>query len=499
MNNIPKLLSKTKLLRGYRCQKCIYMTIHNPQFEAPITPDIQALFDQGNQVGAEARNYFPGGTLIDNVPWDFTGALARTRELLAAKTQIIYEAAFEYMGCYARADIIKYSPDTQRWQIYEVKSTTKVKPEHLADVGLQTWIMAKSGLPIEQIHIMHLNPECRYPDLSNLFKSEDVTEQMRENYLSVQPKIRDILTIIRQPEVPVTDIGPHCLEPTECGFIEHCWKQKNIPEFSTFDLPGIRDRKWDLYYAGITDIHDERLRDLNEIQERIINAHRSGERYVDHKSIQQELVSWQFPLVFLDFETINPAIPRYVGCGPFHHTPFQFSVHVLDDITSATTHKEFLHTDTSDPRPSLIQALLDACGNHGAIVAYFSDFEKRCIQSLAEYSPSHREALENLIARLVDPLPIIRKHVYDVGFAGSFSLKKVAPALLGNQHSYENMTVANGSDAQRAFEELVSPKITTAKKTLLQQAMLDYCKKDTLVMVELVKWLFATSPTPLPA
>src|SRR3990167_5545735 len=141
MKPIPKLLSKTKLMRGYRCLKCIYLTIHRPDLEPPITPDKQALFDQGNEVGTEARNYFPGGTLVDNLPWDFTGALVKTRALVAAGTPIIYEAAFEHMGCYARADIIQFNPNTQRWSIFEVKSTTKVKPEHIHDVGLQTWIM----------------------------------------------------------------------------------------------------------------------------------------------------------------------------------------------------------------------------------------------------------------------------------------------------------------------------------------------------------------------
>lgn len=488
MNSIPKLLSKTKLMRGYRCAKSIYLTIHRPTLEAPITPDTQALFDQGNQVGAAARNYFPGGVLIDNVPWDFTGALSRTRELLANKTEIIYEAAFEYMGCYARADIIKYSPLTQRWQIYEVKSSTKVKPEHLDDVGLQTWIMAKSGLPIEQINIMHLNPDCRYPDLSHLFKIQDVTVEMRENYLNIQPKVREIFSIIRQPDQPDLNIGAHCLAPTECGFMQHCWREKKIPAFSVLDLPGLRDRKWELYQIGIIEIDDPLLTDLNDIQERIVNTHKTGIRFIDVDSIRTEIQQWKFPLVFLDFETINPAIPRYAGTGPFQHVPFQFSVHIMDTLTSAITHKEFLHTSKSDPRPALITALLEACQGTGSIVAYYSDFEARCIQNLALYAPEQQQALESLLTRLVDPLPLIRKAIYDKAFNGSFSLKQVAPALLGSQYSYDNMAIANGSDAQRAFEKLLDSE--GAAKEKLRSDMLEYCKKDTYVMVELVKWLY---------
>lgn len=490
MKPIPKLLSKTKLMRGYRCLKCIYLTIHHPELEAPITPETQALFDQGNEVGAKAREYYPGGMLIDNKPWDFGGVLAKTRELLANGTPIIYEAAFEYMGCYARADIIQFSPTTKRWRIFEVKSTTKVKPEHYDDIGLQAWIMAKSGLPLEQINIVHINNECRYPDLSNLFKEVDVTNEIRERYLSVQPKIHEIISTIKQTEAPSTNIGKYCLEPTECGFTEHCWKQKNIPEQSVFDLYLIKDKKWDYYYDGILSLDDPRLSDLTDIQERVVACFKTGERYIDKEAIKTAVSEWQFPLIFLDFETINPAIPRYDGCKPFEQVPFQFSVHTLQSRDAEITHHEFLHDSNTDPRPSLIPALISACGEYGSIVAYNSKFESGRIKAMAEHYKEHSDVLMKLTERIVDPLPIIRQAVYDNGFAGSFSLKNVAPALLGTAHCYDNMIVADGNAAQRAFEELISPHSSIEQKKYLRNAMLEYCKKDTFVMVELVKWLY---------
>jgi hypothetical protein len=493
MKRIPSLLSKTKLMRGYRCLKCIYLTVHRPQLEAPITPETQALFDQGNAVGEEARRFFPEGVLVDKLPWDFSGALAKTQELIASGATTIFEAAFSYMGCYARADIIQLSPTTKRWQIYEVKSTTKVKPEHIDDVGLQAWIMAKSGLPLEQINIMHLNTDCRFPDLSQLFTTHDVTAEIRETYLSIKPKVAEIFHTIKEPSIPDIDIGSYCLSPTECGFMDYCWKEKNIPELSVFDLPGLRDHKWDLYYDGITTLDDPRLADriaLNELQERIINTYKTKQRFVDHAGIKLDLSTWTYPLIFLDFETINPAIPRYNQCGPYHHVPFQFSVHIWKDPEAEMIHREFLHETADDPRPSLIPALLEACGEEGPIVAYYGKFEAARIEELANLAPEYRDALQGLIARIVDPLPIFRQHVYDNAFNGSFSLKNVAPALLGREQSYENMLVANGGDAQRAFEELISPSTSVERKAQIKEAMLEYCKKDTYVMVLLVKWLY---------
>jgi Domain of unknown function(DUF2779)/Domain of unknown function DUF83 len=490
VKSLPKLLSKTKIMRGYRCLKNIYLTVHNPDLEAAVTPDQQALFDQGNFVGEEARKRFPGGVLIDNKPWDFFGSLKRTRELLAQKTEIIYEAAFEYNGCYARADIIQYSKDTQRWKIFEVKSSTKVKDEHIDDVGLQAWIMAKSGLPIEQISVLYINNACRFPNLQNLFVAQDLTEKLRSIYPEILPKVSEIFSVIQKDKLPSIDIGQHCTSPNDCGFKDFCWKEKNIPDVSVLDLPQLKTKKWEYYSQGILKLDDPRLSDLSPLQERVVQVFKSGARFVDASGIQGALKTWQFPLIFLDFETINPAIPRYEGTTPYQQVPFQFSVHIWPSPESELIHKEYLHVSKTDPRPNLIPALLQACGDRGSIVAYYGQFESSRITELAAYSSKSKKQLESLIERIVDPLPVIRNHVYDNKFAGSFSLKAVAPAILGDSHSYDGMLVANGTAAQRAFEELIDDETPQNRKDDLIRASLEYCEKDTLVMVELVKWLY---------
>jgi hypothetical protein len=336
---------------------------------------------------------------------------------------------------------------------------------------------------------MHLNRDCRYPDLDNLFIKADVTAEMREHYPSVSTEVKSILDAICKASVPEVDIGPHCLEPTECQFVSHCWK--HIPEVSVFNLPGIKQRKWELYHAGIVKLDDPNLNELTELQQRVVQAFKTGERFVDSRLMKKMMETWQYPFVYLDFETINPAIPRYFGTRPYQQVPFQFSVHIQTDADAEVEHIEYLHLDASDPRPALIEALLDACGTTGSIIAYFGKFETDRIKELAEFSPAHHDALLALTERIVDPLPIFREAVYDNAFAGSFSLKKVAPALLGDEESYEGMEVANGGDAQRAFEEIISPAADPERVKMLETALREYCKKDTKVMVDLVKWMFA--------
>lgn len=490
---IPKLLSKTRLMRGYQCLKNIYLTIHSKELEPPVTPSLQAIFDQGNLVGKEARKKYPNGVLVDNPAWDFFGSLKSTRELLKNETETIFEAAFEYKGCFARSDIITYSKATKRWSVFEVKSTTKVKDEHLDDVGLQAWIMANAGLPIEKIYIMHLNTECRYPDLNNLFVEVDVTEELRKRYSAISPRLTEIFKTIRHETAPLVDIGPHCTSPNECSFISHCWNERNIPEISIFNLPGFRDKKWSLYSGGIVALDDSKLTDLTPAHQRIVDVFKTKKRFIDREGIKAALAGWKFPLIFLDFETINPAIPSYNGTGPYQQVPFQFSVHIWPSADADLIHKEYLHTDESDPRPKLIPALLDACKGDGNIVAYYSKFETQRISEMASCFQDHKSALEALLDRFVDPLPIIRGFVYDNAFKGSFSLKAVAPSILGEEQSYEGMLIADGSAAQRAFEEIISSSTSPERRQELIVASIEYCKKDTLMMVDLVKWLMRES------
>lgn len=490
MATLPKLISKTKIMQGYQCQKNIYLSVHRKELVPKVGPELQALFDQGNAVTIEARKKFPGGVLVDLPAYDFFGSLKKTRELLAVHTPVIFEAAFEYKGCYARADVITYNELTQRWSVIEVKSTTKVKDEHLDDVGLQVWIMANAGLPIEKISVMHLNTLCKFPDLNNLFTEHEVTEELRERHPGIPGRLNEIFKTLKADNVPERDLGPHCSVPRDCQFLDHCTSEKKIPVPSVFSIPGLREKKWELYRQGIFELNDIPPAELNEKQRQCLDVLLTKKRFVDPDKIRLALSEWKFPLVFLDFETINPAIPRYSGTGPFTQVPFQFSVHVMNTIESVPAHHEFLYTGSGDPRPTLIPALLSACAGDGSVVAYYGKFEASRIEDLEDFVPEFAGQLKAVRLRIVDPLPIFREAVYDCAFLDSYSIKSVAPAILGKEHGYENLVVRDGSAAQRAFEEITSGGASEGRKNELAMGLLKYCEKDTLVMLELVKWLY---------
>ncbi len=488
-------------MRGYQCVKSFYLSIHNKEREPKPGPELQALFDQGNQVTEFARQQYSkkysGAILVDNTPWDFSGALKKTKDLLNLKSQVIFEAAFEYKGCFARVDMIIYNEQTERWHVCEVKSATKVKDEHLEDLGLQSWILANAGLPIEKLSLIHINNLCTSPNLEQLFIEVDVTERLRENYPQISVKLNQIFPHLKSESIPEVDIGAHCMKPNPCVFYEQCYQEKNIPEDSIFDIPTLKDKKWDLYQKRMIDLFDSRLLetdDLDEKQKLFLEVLKNKSRRINKTEVELALQLWTKPLIFLDFETISFAIPKFDGTRPFQQVPFQFSVHFLPQLDSnKTEHFECLVTDEFDPRKRVAEKLIEIFSQlpqASSIVAYYSKFESGCLQDLIDYFPEYADRLLQIQKRLVDPLPIFREWIYDYQFKDSFSLKSVAPAILGEAASYRGLAVGDGGAAQRAYLKVMKIDTPMSEKELIRRNLLHYCKKDTAVLVDLVRWLY---------
>jgi predicted RecB family nuclease len=201
----------------------------------------------------------------------------------------------------------------------------------------------------------------------------------------------------------------------------------------------------------------------------------------------------KYPLYFMDFESVNPAIPRFAGMRPYDQIPFQWSVHVLKNPGTELEHYEFLATDASDPRREFISSLCGALGDSGSIVVYAS-FETLRLADLAGWLPEFAERIKSIQDRLWDLLPVVRNHVYHPKFAGSYSIKNVLPALVPGM-TYEGMDVANGTDAGVAWESLVRGNLGQSEPDRIKKALLDYCGQDTLAMVKLLEGL-RVEPSP---
>jgi len=488
------VLSKSRLKRGLQCSKSLYYTLHRKELEAPIDEATQQNFDDGNEIGELAQKEFPGGVLIDNAPWDREGAVKATERAIQDGATVIYEASFLANNLYARVDILKRKSKDSAWEVIEVKKGSKIKDEYIEDVAIQALILKEAKVKVSGHYIMHLNPECVNPNLDNLFTTRDVSDEVQELLPMLKDRIADLHKVVSAAKEPKIEIGPHCSAPYECSFKAHCWKK--FPSLSVFNLPGVGEVKgWQLISEGKLRIQDLEAAEFNGNARRAIEVTQSGKRWVEPEGILEAVEQWQWPLYFLDFETLMPAIPRYHGCTPYTQVPFQISCHVWKSPKHKLEHFEYLHLDSSDPRPPIAKVLAEKIGAKGSVIAYNAGFEKRVLEKLAKDVPKHAKSLKAIVERLVDPLPVMRKHVYDPQFFGSFSIKNVAPALLGKNLGYENLDVGDGMLAQTLAEQIIRSKVSGDKAREIREALLEYCRQDTMAMVELAKWMMKTGRT----
>ncbi|MBN8541874.1 MAG: DUF2779 domain-containing protein [Deltaproteobacteria bacterium] len=483
---MPKAISKSKFMAGLQCQKRLYLEVYAPHERPEAVAATERQFDEGHEVGALARTRFPGGVLIDGKPWEFSKLSDQTRAAIESGVPAIYEASFQADGLFARIDILRRGAKKGQWDVIEVKKSTSVKAEHLPDIAFQVHLAKEAGLKVGKCYVMHINNQCIYPDLSNLFTLVDVTEESTALSKEVKKQILTAKKTLTRKKVPDIEIGRHCSSPYECPFTEQCWK--HVPSHNVLDLP--RSAGWPSFEKGVLKISELDESKFKGINRRIIEVVKSGKRFVDADGISTAIADWTYPLYFLDFESINPAIPRFSGTKPYEQIPFQFSCHVLEKPNSKSiVHFEFLHESNDDPREKFVIALLKAVGTTGSIVSYNKGFEAQVMDKCGKWFPKYEKKLKAAKGRLVDPMTVINKHVYDAAFRGSFSLKYVAPALLGENFDYSQMEVGGGSEAQALYEEMISSNTSPDRSREIRKALIEYCKLDTLSMVELFKWL----------
>jgi hypothetical protein len=484
-------LSKSKVMLGLQCSKALYLSKHQPELAGEVSDSQQMIFDQGHAVGILAQSHFPGGVLVDAPHTDSELALKQTAAAIDSGALAIYEATLLHDDILVKVDILHRKNIKASWQIVEVKSSTQVKEVHIPDSAIQTWVCRGAGLKVTSASVMTINNKCIFPDLADLFTVTDVTIEAELALPGILKQVAQFKKMLVGKSAPKTDIGPQCDDPYPCAFKDHCWSSCKIPDISIFDIPRLASKtKWELYRSGLSDLKRLDTKDFNSAQARMIEHTVAKTRFVDKMNISKSIKNWQYPMSFLDFESIAYAIPRYDGQRPYQQLPFQFSCHIKTKPSAKVTHAEYLHTLDTDPRKAIAEALVEVVPASGSVVAYNMSFERLVLKALAEEFPRFKKSLLSIAERLVDPLPIIRSHVYDPGFRGSFSIKTVAPAILGQAASYDGMFVGDGVDAQSAYLEMLDSKTTTDNKEKLRKNLIAYCSKDTMSMVQLVEWLY---------
>ncbi len=479
-------LSKSTFLMGRQCSKLLWFR-YNAKDQIPAPDEAtQAVFDQGNEVGALAHQLFPGGIEIDTAPGDFDGAIRRTNEALKLRRPI-YEATFAYGGGYARVDIL-VPVAGHAWDLVEVKSTTSLKEDvHLPDISFQAFVLTGAGIKLRKCFLAHINGEfVRRGEINpqKFFTLEDVTKPVSALSRDIEEQIEAMQRVIRAKAHPEIQIGPHCSNPYSCPLQNRCWSF--LPEASVFTLYRGGAKGFALLKQGIQKLADiptdVTLTDNQSIQRAVLLA---GQPHVDRPALAAFLGQIEHPVSYLDFETIGTAIPLFDDVRPYQQIPFQYSLHIVRSPRKKPEQRSFLMNGVSDPRPEFMRQLRADLPETGSVVAYNAGFENSRLKECCDLLPKFKPWLRKVTPRVVDlllPFRGFRYHHPDQN--GSNSMKAVLPALTGQ--GYEKLAIQEGGAASREFLRVTFGDVTAAERRRVRRDLEEYCALDTLGMVQIV-------------
>ena len=492
---LSKILSKSKLVAYRQCPKRLWLEVHRPDLQED-SAGAQARFAAGNEVGDIARRLFDPkskGVLLEPYEVGFEASFAQTRTLLQT-TQPIFEAGFQANGVRAFADVML--PVRTRgklaWKMVEVKSSSSVKDYHIDDAAIQMFAARAEGVALHSASIAHIDSSWVYQGggaYDGLLTQVDVTEEAAGRQGDVAAWLGGAQKVVASRAEPKIAMGRHCNDPFECGFANYCQGLVPAAKHPITQLPGSLKKALQalIQEKGLTELGDIPEEHLNEKQRRVRTAALSGKTFFNHKGARAALEAHKLPAYFMDFETINFAVPIWKGTRPYQQIPFQFSVHRISR-SGKLEHHGFLDLSGKDPSRAFAKALINAVGTVGPVFSYNASFEVKRIQELAGRFPRMAKALQALATRVVDLLPITRDHYYHPAQMGSWSIKAVLPAMFPRDRALDYASlegVQDGGMAMEAYAEALRPETTADRKHEIHRQLTAYCALDTLALVKL--------------
>ena len=483
-------LSKSKYCNALQCKKMLWLEKNKPNEKKELKNN--NVFENGNTTHEVARYLF--GEHI-NIEYDenLQEMINNTISTIESYQNIIItEASFNYNNNFCSVDILK--KDNNKYEIYEVKSSTKLKDIYIKDISYQYYILTNLGLNVTKCSIIYINNKYIRDEsinLEELFTINNVTKEVKELQEEVENNIIEINNYMKQTNEPKEDIDIKCFKPYPCQFFDYC--KKHLQENNVFNISNMHiSNKIKLYKQGKYDYESLLKENIDKkYKQQIEYELYNKEQYIDTYKIKEFINTLTYPLYFLDFETFQMPIPLYKGTSPYEQIPFQYSLHYIKKDNSKLNHLEFLSEPGIDPRRPLAERLVKDIPSNACILAYNMSFEKTIIKKLANTYPDLKDNLMILHDNIKDlMIPFKNRYYYDKNMKGSYSIKYVLPAIFPNEPSldYHNLDlIHNGEEAMNNYANLET--LSKEEQKYIKERLLRYCELDTYAMVKIYQKL----------
>jgi hypothetical protein len=418
----------------------------------PVDENTQALFDSGHKFEPYAEAQFPEGVTLGFSDYDeYLSLPQRTQVAIARGDQVLFQPRFEAEQFTCICDIVSFVGDKEV-DLYEIKASTSTKPEHEFDLAFQTAVLEGTGLTVRNIYVIHVNNQYVRQgqiEADKITHTEDVTDKVRSKGDLTAKYMLMALSVAQLSKMP--DPAP--------------------------ELAKLGSKKdWLQIYANIVP-SEPKVWPEDTVP------------VIQHEEIKQFLGELKYPLYFLDYETLMSLVPYFDGQRPYQQVPFQYSLHILKSPNAKLEQREYLHRDNSNPSRPLTEQLIKDIGNTGTVFVWYEGFEKARNTELGAMYPEYKHAMEAINDRVIDLIvPFKKKWYNDPRFEGGASIKQVLPVLCP-ELSYKSLGIQEGGSAQRLWIEAVLDEKRVDQKEQILADLLEYCKLDTLAMVEIYRLL----------
>ncbi|MBQ9911254.1 MAG: DUF2779 domain-containing protein [Lachnospiraceae bacterium] len=492
------IITKTDYCTGIQCPKALWLKKNRPELaKTPDGPDIHA--ENGKRVGMLARGYFGACTLVQP-DGDKKKMADRTKELMAAGTDVIAEASFLCDGRYCAVDLLRR--DQNGWEMYEVKSSGNIE-KYEDDISFQYYVLQRCGVNVRKAAILHINKAyIRHGelDIRQLFIAEDCTAACVANEPAVEENIALLRDCLAQQDEPERLLGKCCKDSDhECAFMPYCGR--DIPARSVFDIAGLNwEQKFQYYNQGIVTYQDV-LNNVSNLKAgqrlQIETSLKNLPDHVEPEKIRSFLDELTYPVYHLDFETFTEPIPSFDDEHPNEVIPFQYSLHI-EHVDGMIEHREFLAEEGKDPRRAIAESLVKDIPTDVTVTAFHKSVEQNVLKGLADHlselAPELSEHLYAVRKNVKDlEIPFSKKAYYSDVMAGRSSIKAVLPALYPDDPAldYHNLEgVHKGDEAAAAF--LILQSLPKKEREKTRNDLLKYCELDTYAMVKVLEKLRKT-------
>lgn len=451
------VLSKSTYIRSLQCQKSLYLYKNYYKERDPVSVNQQLLFNRGHKVGELAHKLFPGG--IDVSPsnhFKWAKAAKDTLILIGRGQEIIYEAAFIYEGVLVAVDLLVKSDSG--WNAFEVKSNLEVKEVHIRDAAIQYYVITNSGIELNDFSIVHINRNFVKKgeiDARDFFSIKSVLSDCKKEQSSVIKNLKNAKQTLALKETPKVDIGKHCHQPYLCDFYGTCWKSIKGPNI--FDLEGIDlETKFNWYNDGIISfdeiMHHQKISKLQRSQ--ILSISKNS-AIIDNNKLANYFTSLTYPIHFIDFKSIQAAIPTFEGSAPFQKILFAHSILTKDNYDTSLRHKYFCAEQAYNPSPHLLSNLLDNVQPLGDIFISNKNETLKLLQKQFDSKIHSAKIFDSFMERSKEfYTPFIQAYYYHRSLKSNSSLNEIHAVLINKTNSDLNIFLTE-QQATGEYENLV--------------------------------------------